>query len=114
MSAYKNELSQKEIDGVSMSDFKDMQSKKKATITGKINMDCTEAEFKQEVMNKTYDYDAFCKYMDESYHYKGCTAEKKLYYFLSKQTFGFGFEPFDLDPDLLDRIKKVGIKYVEE
>ena len=38
MSAYKNELSQKEIDGVSMSDFKDMQSKKKATITGKIEL----------------------------------------------------------------------------
>ena len=38
MSAYKNELSQKEIDGVSMSDFKDMQSKKKATITGKIKL----------------------------------------------------------------------------
>lgn len=38
MSAYKNELSQKEIDGVSMSNFKDMQSKKKATITGKIKL----------------------------------------------------------------------------
>ena len=38
MSAYKNELCQKEIDGVSMSDFKDMQSKKKATITGKIDL----------------------------------------------------------------------------
>ena len=86
----------------------------KRTITGKINMDCKEAEFKQEVMNKTYDYEAFCKYMDESYHYKGCNAEKKLYYFLSKQTFGFGFEPFDLDPVLLDKIKEAGIKYVEE
>lgn len=38
MRAYKNELSQKEIDGVSMKDFKDMQSKKKATITGKIEL----------------------------------------------------------------------------
>lgn len=36
--AYNNELNQKEIDGVSMSDFKDMQSKKKATITGKIEL----------------------------------------------------------------------------
>lgn len=35
---YNNELNQKEIDGVSMSDFKDMQSKKKATITGKIEL----------------------------------------------------------------------------
>lgn len=36
--AYNNELNQKEIDGVSMKDFKDMQSKKKATITGKIDL----------------------------------------------------------------------------
>lgn len=36
--AYNNELNKKEIDGVSMSDFKDMQSKKKATITGKIEL----------------------------------------------------------------------------
>jgi hypothetical protein len=38
MSAYKNELNQKEIDGVSMDDFKDKQSKKKATIKGKIEL----------------------------------------------------------------------------
>lgn len=38
MSAYKNELCEKEIDGISMKDFKDMQSKKKATITGKIDL----------------------------------------------------------------------------
>lgn len=36
--AYNNELNQKEIDGVSMRDFKDMQSKKKTTITGKIDL----------------------------------------------------------------------------
>ena len=36
--AYNNELNQKEIDGVSMSDFKDQQSKKKTTITGKIEL----------------------------------------------------------------------------
>lgn len=38
MSAYKNELCKKEIDGISMENFKDMQSKKKATITGKIDL----------------------------------------------------------------------------
>ena len=36
--AYNSELNQKEIDGISMSDFKDMQSKKKTTITGKIEL----------------------------------------------------------------------------
>ena len=36
--AYKNGLNEKEIDGVSMGDFKDMQTKKKATITGKVDL----------------------------------------------------------------------------
>ena len=86
----------------------------KRTITGKIIMDCTEEDFKQGVMNKIYDYDAACKYMDESYHYTDCTADKKLYYFLSKQSFGFGFKPFDLDPVLMKLITDAGIKYIEE
>ena len=36
--AYNNGLNEKEIDGVSMKDFKDMQTKKKTTITGKIDL----------------------------------------------------------------------------
>lgn len=36
--AYKNGLNEKEINGVSMNDFKDKQTKKKATITGKIEL----------------------------------------------------------------------------
>lgn len=86
----------------------------KRTITGKIIMDCTEEDFKQGVMNKIYDYEASCKYMDESYHYQDCTTDKKLYYFLSKQSFGFGFKPFDLDPVLMKLITDAGIKYIEE
>lgn len=35
---YNTELKDKEIDGVSMADFKDQQTKKKATITGKIDL----------------------------------------------------------------------------
>lgn len=38
LKAYKNGLNEKEIDGVSMKDFKNMQTKKKATITGKIEL----------------------------------------------------------------------------
>ena len=77
-------------------------------------MDCTEAEFKQSVMKKVYDFEAHSKYMDESYHYKGCNDQRKLYYFLSKQTFGFGFEPFELNTDIMKMIADTGIKYVEE
>lgn len=38
LNAYNNELKNKEIDGVSMKDFKDQQTKKRTTITGKINL----------------------------------------------------------------------------
>ena len=38
LKAYKNGLNEKEVDGVSMKDFKDMQTKKKSTITGKIEL----------------------------------------------------------------------------
>ena len=38
LNAYNTELKDKEIDGVSMADFKDQQTKKKATITGKIDL----------------------------------------------------------------------------
>lgn len=38
LKAYKNGLNQKKIDEISMNDFKDEQTKKKATITGKIDL----------------------------------------------------------------------------
>lgn len=38
LNAYNSELKDTEIDGVSMADFKDQQTKKKATITGKIDL----------------------------------------------------------------------------
>ena len=38
LNAYNSELKDKEIDGVSMADFKDQQTKKKTTITGKIDL----------------------------------------------------------------------------
>lgn len=38
LKAYKSGLNEKEIDGISMGDFKDKQTKKKATITGKIEL----------------------------------------------------------------------------
>lgn len=38
LNAYNNGLKDTEIDGVSMDDFKDQQSKKKATITGKVEL----------------------------------------------------------------------------
>ena len=86
----------------------------KRTITGKIEMDCTEDEFKQGIMDKTYDLQAFSEKLQESYTYKGCDKYKTFYYFLGKQTFGYGFEPFELSEEIMEKIKEYGIKYVEE
>lgn len=38
LNAYNNELKDTEVNGISMADFKDKQSKKKATITGKVDL----------------------------------------------------------------------------
>ena len=86
----------------------------KRTIMGKIEMDCTEEEFKAGIMKKTYDYNTFVKKLEESCSYKDCTPDRQLYYFLGKHTFGFGFEPFELDEELMNKIKAAGIKYIEE
>ena len=86
----------------------------KRTITGKIEMDCTEEEFKQGIMNKTYDFKTFSEKLQESSSYKGCDKYRTFYYFLGKQTFGYGFEPFELSPEIMEKIKDFGIKYIEE
>lgn len=86
----------------------------KRTITGKIEMDCTEAEFRAGIMKKTYDFETFSKKLQESYNYKGCDKYKTFYYFLGKQTFGYGFEPFELSEEIMEKVKEYGIKYVEE
>lgn len=64
LNAYNNGLKDTEIDGVSMNDFKDQQSKKKATITGKVelliklmdnffgNNDCENKELDNEVVTE--------------------------------------------------------------
>lgn len=64
LNAYNNGLKDTEIDGVSMNDFKDQQSKKKATITGKVelliklmdnffgNNDCQNKELDNEVVTE--------------------------------------------------------------
>ena len=42
------------------------------------------------------------------------TEVDNLNYFLNSTGFGFGFQPFDLDPNLLDVMKANGITYVDE
>ena len=90
-------------------DFK--KSCPKRTIDGKLDIDCTEEYFKTALVNKIYDYAAFENYATKSYFSPG---DRVLYYFLGKETFGFGFEPFELSEELIRKIKAAGIKYIEE
>lgn len=88
----------------------------KRAIVGKIEMDCTEDEFKRGIMEKTYNYDAYVKRMEEysSFYKDQCSDNEMLYYYLGKNTFGYGFEPFELSQELMDKIKASGVKYIEE
>jgi hypothetical protein len=86
----------------------------KRAITGKINMDRTEQEFKQSAMEKWYNFETFSEQMRSSYYYKDCSLDKMFYYFLGRETFGYGFEPFELDSKLMEMIKEAGIKYIEQ
>jgi hypothetical protein len=80
----------------------------KRVIDGKIELDCTEEEFKKRLVSKIYDFDACIE------RFKKSSVYEPIYYFLSKTTFGFNFEPFELDANLLKQVKKAGIKYIEE
>jgi hypothetical protein len=83
----------------------------KRTIEGKLELDCSEEYFKEELIKKIYDYKAFEEYAKKSYY---SAEDKILYYFLGKDMFGFGAEPFELPEDIMNRLKAAGMKYIEE
>lgn len=83
----------------------------KRTVDGKLDLDYTEEYFKQKIYNKIYDYTAYKNYYKDGWSFK---ASDSLYHFLNRIEFGFGFEPFELDEELMNKIKEAGIKYVEE
>jgi hypothetical protein len=83
----------------------------KRAIEGKLELDCSEESFREELIKKIYDYSAFEKYAKSSYY---SAEDRILYYFLGKETFGFGFEPFEIPENIMAKIKAAGIKYVDE
>jgi hypothetical protein len=83
----------------------------KRAIEGKLEVDCSEECFKEELIKKIYDYKAFENYATNSYIRP---EDRVLYYFLSKEEFGLGFEPFELPEDIMYKIRAAGIKYVDE
>ena len=40
--------------------------------------------------------------------------DRVLYYFLSKEEFGLGFESFEIPEDIMHKIQAAGVKYVDE
>lgn len=91
-------------------DFK--KSCPKRTIDGKINLDCSEEDFKTALFNKIYDYESHSEYVNK--YYGPRYVDRTLYYFLSKNSFGYGFEPFEIPEHIMSKIKAAGIKYVVE
>jgi hypothetical protein len=83
----------------------------KRTIEGRLEVDCSEESFKEELLKKIYDYKAFENYATNSYIR---SEERMLYYFLSKDEFGLGSEPFELPDDIMYKIKAAGISYIDE
>jgi hypothetical protein len=83
----------------------------KRVIDGKLELDCSEEYFKEELIKKIYDYKAFKEYAKKSYY---SAEDRILYYFLSKDAFGFGFEPFEIPEEIMSKIKVAGIRYIDE
>lgn len=84
----------------------------KRVVEGKLELDCTEADYKQKIFDSIYDYDAFLEYIKDCW-FKDCPSTF-LHNYLCGFAFGYGFEPFELDPKLMAQIKEAGIRYVEE
>ena len=90
----------------------------KRIIDGKIDLDITEEEFYNEIINKAYNFELYKElYKDRYVSYgkpKDIDEDVVLFYFLGSKVFGFGKEPHELPEDLMNRLKAAGVKDVEE
>lgn len=91
-------------------DFK--KSCPKRVIDGKIELDITQEDFYKQMLDKIYAFDSWVEYYMK--HYLSPTDTKAYYYFLSSRIFGVGTDPFELDAELMRKIKSAGVKYTEE
>lgn len=92
-------------------DFKKKCAKR--AISGKLELDVTEEDFYRALVEKIYDYESWENYCKEHY---SCWHDDAyiLCNFLSKGCFGFNTEPFELDEMLMQKIKDLGIRYIDE
>lgn len=84
----------------------------KRLIAGKLEMDCTEADFYNKLLEKIYNFDAYKHRY--SLYVNRATEEDIIKRFLNTALFGFGKEPFELPEEIVKLIKNYGIKYIDE
>ena len=83
-------------------------------INGTLELDISEEEFYKQLFEKYYDLDAYIETRKQNSWYNDYTPEHNLCLFLNRHMFGFGTKPFELDEELMKKIKAAGINYIEE
>ena len=86
----------------------------KRALNGILELDISEEDFYKIILDKIYNYDKWLEQRKQNSWYNDYTEEYNLCLFLDRKMFGLGTEPFELDEELLKKIKAAGIKYVEE
>ena len=85
----------------------------KRSIDGALTLDNTNEDLVKQLTVKIYDYDAYLADQSRYYNTKTDPNNKYLIYsFLNRHQFGFGAE--ELPEELLNKIKELGVRYVEE
>ena len=87
-------------------------SKPKRIVEGKIEMDCSEADFYAKLLDKIYNFEAY-KARNNKY-YVNMEPARVFKGFLDNSFFGLNKEPFELSEDLMKLVKEYGIKYIDE
>lgn len=87
-------------------------SKPKRIIEGKIEMDCSEADFYTKLLNKLYNFEDY-KVRNNKY-LVNVEPDRVFKRFLDNSFFGLNKEPFELSEDLIKLMKEYGIKYIDE
>ena len=87
----------------------------KRSIDGQLGLDATESALISQIVSKVYDYEAFLDYQATRHNADINNVKKQEYFFyefLDRRQFGFGTP--ELPEEIMNRIKELGIKYVDE
>jgi hypothetical protein len=91
-----------------------LDKRPKRVTSGSLELDITEEEFYKQLLAKWYDLEGYIEERSKNSWNNDYSPEYTLSLFLDRRMFGFGTEPFELDEELMKKIKAAGIKYIEE